>query len=339
MVTTVLVPLALFAANAYPMTLHNLEWGADPEGFYHGTAFHFLAPKGWKPFAITGWNLVDTKNLNMLAGAFSPDERFGYAFCPGFWQTFNGMTSGNAGIGGQVQGFQGGTPPPARLSDWAMEFLKIKQAENLHVVSREDRPLGTAGGYQYGQASQVKFVYTLHGQPMEGMLVGRMVGTVNGNPNAPMHSYSGYWGVQSLAFVTYPKGEQTKGMKFFSLAVPTYTPTVGFIRAVEVHDGVLKKMYAGIVREQIERSQIQAKVAAERESALMSAWRSRRSESDKFQRDFCDYIGDTRRSRNSDGTELQTNSNDGQPWSDGKGNVAFGDNPGPGWTALKKWND
>lgn len=338
MLTPLLASLAM-AGNAYPMTLHNLEWGADPEGFFHGTAFHYLAPKGWKPFAITGWNVVDTKNVNMLAGAVGPDERFGYAFCPGFWQTFNGMSAGNAGIGGQVQGYQNGMPPPARLSDWMVDFLKVSHADDFRIVSREDRPMGSGGGYQYGQASRVKFTHTLHGQPMEGILVGQMVGTVNGNPNAPMQSYNGYWGVQSLALVTYPKGEEAKGMKFFSLAVPTYTPTPAFVRAVAVHDGVLKQMYAGIVREQINRMQIQAKVAAERESALMNNWRSRRAASDKFQRDFCDYIGDTRRSRNTDGTELQTNSNDGQPWSDGKGGVAFGDNPGPGWTPLKKWDE
>ena len=171
-------------------------------------------------------------------------------------------------------------------------------------------------------ASRLEYTFTKNGVRLSGMSAARMDVGLFGNPSQPGQAYNGDWEIMDAFTVYSPPGEEKKGMRFFSLGAPSYTPSRAFVEARGAYILALNgKILQGI--QQIgELSKMQARLSQQQRDAIMGRNRA-----------------DQRRSRNLDGTELQTNSNDGVPWVDGKGNVAFGDDPGAGnggWTKLKQ---
>lgn len=337
LLTTLTAPLAL--ATTYPMTLHKVM---DEQGT-HGVAYQYLAPKGWAVKTQLVWSDRILQPTVFEAQADSPDGRFGYSMLGGMDFPFGGITGSHQFFGYQP-GSKTGVEPPEKLTDFMLRAAQAdKTISDIKVTRRVDRPLPVDQlpwqGRRYGMASELDFTFTKNGKTLSGVAVARMDVGFAGDPRQEMQAYNGDWEITNAFSVYSPPGEEKKALRFFSLGVPTYTPTKAFLLARGAYILALNHQIQEQIQQIGEISRLRAKLNRQQEDAIMGRYHADQSRKDKFQQDFCDYIGDVRRSRNTDGTELQTNSNDGQPWSDGRGNYAFGDNPGPGWTALKKWGE
>ncbi len=333
-------PLAL--ATTYPMTMHTV---VDEQGI-HGVAFRYLAPKGWKVNAKLGYSGDIMAPTPFFAAAESPDGKFGYIMVPESEHRFFGIARGQYN-----KGNQSGEVPPNRFSDYlanlAQSMVKGAGNSDFQVVDRKDTPLTREqlGPYRsFGSQSALEFRCTKNGEPETGVLFASMNGQVHGNPNQPSTPYQGDWQVQNLYMVYGPKGEEKKGMRFFSLGVPTYTPTSAFIKARGALILALNQQIQVNIQRTGELSKLTAQLSRQKEDAIMGNYRSQQAAQNKAVSGFCDYIGDIDRYHTADGSEMQLSSGYKDAWTNRAGDVVLSDNigydpnqgSGGGWSRLKK---
>ncbi len=321
-----------------PMTMHTVV----DDTAIHGVAYRYIAPKGWVAKATVTWQSEISSPTALTAFAASPDERFGYLILQG--QDFHFFVkNGGMWVNVMTQGTKQGVTPPNRLSDFLVDQVKALFKLDIHVTKREDHPLTGAALPKYrnlGQVGHVEFTFTdAKGRACTGVIAAMMDGNLVGDTVHAGMSYQGDWRIENLFLISAPMGEEKTAMRFFSIAAPTYTPTKAFIRARGAYQMVLNHQIDAQIANAGEISRITSRMNGKIEDAIMGRYHTEQAADNKQISAFCDYIGDVQRSRNLDGTELQTNSKDGQPWADGKGGIAFGDNPGSGWTRLKKMGD
>ena len=334
---------SLAFATTYPMTLHKV---VDDQGI-HAVAYRYLAPKGWKVDTKLGWTDAILQPTIFAAQADSPDRRFGYSFLPGLDLPFGGTTGGH-GMRGPISGQRSGVQPPSRLSDWLLQSVKgNKDMDDVRIVRRTDQPLSPAqlGEHRsFGMVSTLEIAFTRGGRPMFEVMSARMDGLVAGNPNAEFQAFNGDWEVVDAFAVYGPKGEERKAMRFFSLAVPTYTATPAFIKARGAYILALNHEIQANIARIGEMSQIAARLDRQKEDAIMGRYHSQQAARDRAMSGFCDYIGDVDRYHTADGAEMQLASGYKDAWTNQAGDVVLSDDAGydpnsgsgGGWSRLQR---
>lgn len=342
------LPIALIASLAgaatYPMTMHTV---VDDQGT-HGVAYRYLAPKGWKVDAKLLWSDRILQPTVFSAEASSPDGRFGYSTFGGMDFAFGGVTGSHQFYGYQ-QGSKQGVEPPAKLTDFMAKVVEgDKSMSDVRITRRVDRPLSQGelpwANRRYGMASELDYTFVKNGRTLEGVSVARMDVGLAGDPRQEMQAYNGDWEITDAYSVYSPPGEGKKAMRFFSLAVPTYTPTRAFLMARGAYILALNHQIQEQIRSIGEMSRISAGLSRDRQDAIMGNYRSQQAAQNKAVSGFCDFIGDVDRYRTADGSEMQLASGYKDAWTNRAGDVVLSDNAGydpnqgsgGGWTRLKK---